>query len=140
FSPDGRRLLSVGDNEICLWEAGTWKEMRRIHQPDGFTNRLAFSSDGKTLASGSNNGKVRLWDLNRGTKIGSFGSELSASNALAISPDGALLAANQQGVVVWNLATGKELYSVKERLGQPVWLEYPAFSPDGRTLALVAKK
>ena len=68
FSPDGRALTSVSwDDTIRLWDVSTG---RLLHTLTGYTGRVysvAFSPDGRTLASGGDSGQddnyIYLWDV-----------------------------------------------------------------------------
>jgi WD40 repeat protein len=111
-----------------------------IRDGAGITS-LAFSPDGKLLASGSTEARLRLWDLATGKIV--FQVTGAGTGGVAFSPDGKLLASAQsegkKGTIrVWEVATGKELcrfvLSPGPRRGeeQPLCL---AFSPDGKFLA-----
>jgi WD40 repeat protein/transcriptional regulator with XRE-family HTH domain len=96
---------------------------------------VAYSPDGKTLATGSPGG-ARLWNIATGHQIGKPlltglpGSDLTSS--IAFSPDGkALAAAGPDGAWLWNIATGHE----KDESFQLTQVNSVAFSPDGKTLA-----
>jgi RNA polymerase sigma factor (sigma-70 family) len=141
FSPDGKMLASGGEDQICLWETSTWREMGRLKGHDGQTHRLAFSPDGRTLATSDDDFMIRVWDLNRRKAVRSYGPARNRPGSfdVVISPDGKMLAGNLDDVVVWDLATGKELHSFKQQGERPVHSEMPAFAPDGRTLAFVSE-
>jgi WD40 repeat protein len=104
-------------------------------------NTMAFSADGKLLASADCVGGIRLWDTRAGKQLATFTHANYRPWALAFSPNGRMLASSSPSrVVLWEVLTGKqravidmsgqESNSVGQHCGCPV-----AFSPDGRILA-----
>ncbi|KAI4646637.1 hypothetical protein J4E93_004859 [Alternaria ventricosa] len=100
-----------------------------------YVNDLAFTPDGKQIASGSNVAMARLWNVATGATISTFeGSFTDKISSIAISADGKLLAGGSDDfrVVVWNLQTREVRYALEEHTG---WINSVVFSPDGKVLA-----
>ena len=92
---------------------------------------MAFSPDGKLLASGVNHG-VKVWDLAAKKLVHTLHGERCSS--LAFSPDGKVLAwqASDNVVRLWDVASGIEKAELK---GHTDYVYSVVFSPDGKILA-----
>jgi hypothetical protein len=96
---------------------------------------LAFSPDGKIVASGGYEKIIRLWDPATGTELRRWTAPEGNFASMVFSPDGRLLATGAtQGPIVhlWEAASGKELHALE---GLPHGASSLAFSPDGKVLA-----
>ena len=95
---------------------------------------VAFSPDGRTIASGSDDHTVRLWEAASGRLLRVLAGHGSDVKSVAFSPDGRTIASGSwdDTVRLWEAASGR-LLRVLEGHGDPV--ESVAFSPDGRTIA-----
>ena len=96
-------------------------------------NSVAFSPDGKTLASGSSDFTIKLWDVESGLQIKSLAGHVDMVNSVAFSPDGKTLASGNgdNTIKLWNVETGQQIKSFL----QADVVRSVAFSPDGKTLA-----
>jgi WD40 repeat protein len=103
------------------------------HRVDMF-NSVAFSPDGRWLASGYRDKTVKLWDTASGNLIRSLEGHQSAVNSVAFSPDGRWLASGSadKTVKLWDPSSGKLVRSLESHRSSVLSV---AFSPDGRWLA-----
>ncbi len=120
--------------ELKLWDARSGGLIADLRGHAGPVLSLAFTPDGKTLASGSADGVVKLWDttnhferatLNPGKDKWVFG--------LAITGDGKILASSHKyTAILWNLESRQAIGELK---GHTEYIRALAISPDGKTIA-----
>jgi len=152
FSPDGK-TLAVGTgtpdflkpqfqlqgktapaDAIHLWNAETGAKGAALTGHSGFQGWLAFSQDGKILASTGEDGKVAVWKFPSGQKASQFKIRGRRPQSAAFSGDGKIMVASPFGdtLSVWDLAGGEELRTMHTAGSKGSIL---ALSPDDRLLA-----
>ena len=100
-------------------------------------NGAAFAPDGRTLATVSDDGKIKLWDVETGVEQATIPAHKGDVIAVRFTPDGRrLISAGRNDCLVklWDLTTKKELALTQAHEGA---IESMALSPDGTTLATV---
>src|SRR5581483_997993 len=102
---------------------------------------IAFSPDGRFLASGGVEGTVKLWDLATGEERATLTRHTGPVEAVAFAPDGNTLVSgggHKDGTVrLWDIRSGAQrtLFNIVPPVGTTITTRYVAFSPDGRTVA-----
>lgn len=138
FAPDDTALAVGTDRTVRLWDAATGAERGVLRGHAHGVAALAFSCDGRTLASGDMCGAVKLWDvatLAERASLETTGEKnfLNEVPALAFAPDGGTLAvAAGRDVQLWDVARGELVASLEGHEKKVLCL---AYSPDGRRLA-----
>jgi WD40 repeat protein len=105
FAPDGKTLAAGAGRTVKVWDLTTGEERATLakgHRETIFT--LAYSPDGRFLATGSKDGSVRFWDLTTG-RDRAFRWKIGEVHALAFAPDGMTAAAGGEhgDIVVWDV-------------------------------------
>ena len=152
FSTNGKMMaVAKDDEEVALADANTGEIVRTLAEVsdrvapksnEGFILSvegilaLAFSADGKTLASASNNKTIGLWDAIAATERRRLTGHTGPVLSLAIAPDGSTLASagHDNTVRLWDL----KAVALKQTIAEKAPINGVAFSPDSTTLASVS--
>lgn len=143
FSPDSQRLAS-GEYQgwmatALLWDPAKGKKLRTLTEEHCYG--VMFSPDGKSIAEGAQNGEVRIWDAEKGTRVATlaglrlFDSWVRGDPMLRYTPDGRRILAGsgtEGEIIAWDVETGTRLAALTEH---PAELWSLAFSPDAKSLA-----
>src|SRR5262249_8954799 len=145
----GRRLASAGlEGRIKVWDADPRPNPRTLAGLNGPVCDLAFSPDGRILATSDNSRTIRLSDATTGAEVRTLSGHNWALAAIAFSPDGRLVASaggvsrfipsrnlSEDGlgeIILWDARTGRRLHTIHAHARGANRL---AFRPDGRRLA-----
>jgi len=135
FSPDSTTVVvgSTAPHVVQVWDVRTGERLRTLQ---AITDCVAFSPDGRLIATGANEHPfvVQLWDARTGDLRETLIGHQSANKNVAFSPDGRTLSsADDSRVMLWNVEKAALIAILQKQ--QVCWV---AFSPDSRTVAVAS--
>lgn len=161
FTPDGKTIAAGAGEEVRFWDIRSGRVVRRFHIGFGGGTALTLSADGKTFYCGGDDDKLYQWDIASGKRLRSwdyFGAKkperlpfehpAKTATLAAISPDGKTAVwgithwidkagmgeSNGGRLAVWDVATGKDRFSVKDEKGKDLDGATAVLSEDGKFL------
>lgn len=147
FTPDGRQLVSAGDDKVIrVWDVAEGRTIRTLRGETGLGDHgriyaMTLSPDGRWLAAGgymaTYNGEneedvaaIRLYDFASGEIMGLLKGHHNVVVALAFSPNGKhLVSTDQNGVaILWNIDQQRAIHTLE---GHQAGVYSVAFTADG---------
>jgi WD40 repeat protein len=112
----GEKLLASnpGEGPPLLWDWAASKRVAKLGDDAGYVHGLAFSHDGRRLATSDISGRMYVWDAKSAKPLLELDGGNSSDDALAFSPDGRLLASggDNQNIIMWDAQTGRRLWHI----------------------------
>jgi WD40 repeat protein len=151
---DARDIVIAGgkaeedrSGQVEIWDVGQGKLLHSLRGHHSFVNGVAWSADGRLVASAGSDRSTLVWDAQTGKRLQRLEGHRAQVMSVAFSPASDLLATGGQGrlnasssqspddfgeVKIWDLASGRERFALA---GHPLGVLSVAFSPDGKLLA-----
>jgi WD40 repeat protein len=136
--PEHPPFPSVEEGLLKVIQADQPTKAIKVLSHPSEVNEVSFSPDGKTLASGSEDKTVKLWDVETGKELKTLKGHQDSVNSVSFPPDGKTLASasRDKTVKLWDVVTGKELKTLN---GHQSAVNSVSYSPDGKTLASASR-
>ena len=151
FSPDGTRLAAAGADILGagagiaaentrVWDAVTGNELLTITGHTASVNDIAFSPDGLSLVTASDDGTAKVWDASTGKTLLTLAGHSGGVNGITFSPDGSHVAtvSSDKTAKVWNVAIGEEFLWIM-LAGHTDFVTDITYSPNGERLATASR-
>lgn len=134
FSPDGRLIITAGDNVAGLWDAATGDQLRIFAGHTATVESAVFSPSGKLVLTAGRDETLRLWNAATGAEVKRIKAP-AGLDAAVFSPNGSqVLAGGADGIArQWNVQSGELIHEYKtNRSGTRATSDTSiAYSPDG---------
>jgi WD40 repeat protein len=132
LSPNGKLLISAGDDIIRVWDLDKGELLNSLKGHLKSVTSLSISDDGLLLASGSRDKTVSMWRLPEGNLLGNLSSSVASIWCLGMSGDGKLVVSGSyQELRLWQYPSGKLINTLR---GHKREVECLTLSRDGSLL------
>ncbi len=143
YAPDEKTLASEGSGIVRIWDVHTGQRLKKLstvgrfghtEQTESYIRDIAYSPDGATLACGTRDATILLWNATTWEDRLLLKGHTKWISSVAFSPDGQTLASGSwdKTIRLWNPRTGENLKTFN---GYTSGVSDVAFSPNGQTLA-----
>lgn len=110
------------DQKVYVWEMKTGKLLLKYSGHNNSVNTVAWSPDGKCIASGGDDRTVQVWDTATRQRLVAYTSHMGAVTSVAWSPDSKRIASasTDKTVQIWEAATGRHFFPLYRPYGSGI--------------------
>jgi len=136
FTPDGKTIVTAEGNSARIWPVNqggsTPRSQEKLDGHQGLVTCLAFSRNGYLVATGSEDGTARIWDVQAGRQVGPPLPHGASVNAVAFGANDRMLltGCNDQSARLWSLPHGKTVGPPLKHQGR---ISAVGFHPSGQS-------
>jgi WD40 repeat protein len=138
-SLDGQIMAFYNNGEVIFQEIATGKEVRKLPHNLEILPPLAFSYSAEHFLTQSEDGDIRLWNLDQMRMEAAFGPTSEDVHIVVVSPNGKYLACAYSwnaSIRLWDMASHEQIGIIRSELDAILSV---SFSPDGKMLAFVSQ-
>jgi WD40 repeat protein len=127
-----QRIAVTNSATVEIRQLPSGQRVTTLEGHDKWAMGIAYSPDGRWLASGGGDGRSIIWDAASGKQVHVLRTQETLAYSVAFSPDSSRLATSAtEKIKVWDVATGKQTAAISGHSG---WTTSLAWSPDGRRI------
>jgi WD40 repeat protein/serine/threonine protein kinase/tetratricopeptide (TPR) repeat protein len=133
WSSDGKQIVG-GARGLKIWDATTGREVLTSKGSTQWIGSVAWSPDGRHIASGNGDKTIRIWDAKTGEELRTLKGHAQWVNNVAWSPDSQRIVSGSgdKTLKIWDTVAGRELLTLK---GHSQWINGVSWSHDGKRIA-----
>jgi WD40 repeat protein/tetratricopeptide (TPR) repeat protein len=134
FSSDGKQVATADRQHVQIWDVVSGQRIASLPKERSRSLAIAYSPDGRYIATGGRYGEARLWDTSTYEEVRSLPAASTRLWSVAFAPDSARLATagGDEVARIWDVASGRRLLELRGHLGEATSV---TFSADGTKLA-----
>ena len=123
--------IGSGHTDIIILDVITGSQIAILSEHQGEVNSVTFSSDGRSLVSGSDDKTVKLWDMQTGGAIKTFSGHTELVRSVSISEDCATIASGSfdKTIRLWDTQTGECCHIIEQKKAEVYTIKFSPISP-----------
>jgi len=138
YSPDGKTIVTAGDETAKIWDAKTGKLLQTLEGHTSSVYSANYSPDAKTIVTASWDETAKIWDAKTGKLIQTLKGHTLCVNSANYSPDAKTIvtASWDKTTKIWDAKTGKLLQTLE---GHTKYVNSANYSPDAKTIVTASE-